>query len=143
MPLTKRKMETKLLDTTFLIHHWAGRESISAYLEAQPATTEYITTTINLKEIAVGRKLVGAFDPVEIRTQFEWVRMVPITPAIAWETAEIEARLYEDDSINRDRINALAGDAIIAGAAREFDATVVSNDVADFRSLGVPVESYE
>ena len=136
-------METKLLDTTFLIHHWGGRETVRAYLEAQPATTEYVTTTINLKEIAVGRKLVGAFDPLEIRTQFEWVQVVPITPAIAWETAEIEARLYEDEEINQDRIDALTADAIIAGAARELDATVVSNDVDDFRSLGVPVEAYE
>ncbi|WP_204959879.1 hypothetical protein [Salinigranum salinum] len=59
-------MSRKLLDTTFLIHHWGGRESVKSYLEAQPEGTEYLTTTINLKEIAVGRKLVDAFDPIEI-----------------------------------------------------------------------------
>ena len=136
-------MATKLLDTTFLIHHWAGRDSVATYLEAQPAETEYVTTTINLREIAVGRKLVDAFDPVEIRSQFEWVRVVPIDQEIAWETAALESRLYQMDTVNRDRINALAADAIIAGAAVALDATVVSNDVDDFRELGVPVEAYE
>lgn len=135
-------MGTKLLDTTFLIHHWAGRESVASYLESQPEGTEYVTTTINLKEIAVGRKLTGQFDPAEIRAQFEWVRAVPITPSIAWATAEIEARLHRDD-VNGDRMNALAGDAIVAGAAVELGATVVSENVEDFRTLGVPVEAYD
>jgi predicted nucleic acid-binding protein len=135
-------MDRKLLDTTFLIHHWGGHQSVRSYLESQPEEAEYVTTTINLKEIAVGRKLVDEFDPVEIRSQFEWVRVVPITPAIAWEIAEIEARLHRADDVNRDQINALAGDAIIAGAASELGATVVTDNVEDFRTLGVPTESY-
>jgi hypothetical protein len=135
-------MARKLLDTTFLIHHWGGRESVKSYLEAQPEGTEYLTTTINLKEIAVGRKLVDRFDPVEIERQFEWVEIVPITTGIAWEIAETESRLHRDERTNRDRINSLAGDAIVAGAAVELDATVVTNNVEDFRTLGVPTETY-
>ena len=61
-------MDRKLLDTTFLIHHWGGRESVRSYLESQPEEVEYVTTTINLKEIAVGRMLVDEFDSVEIRS---------------------------------------------------------------------------
>lgn len=136
-------METKLLDTIFLIHHWAGRESVAEYLESQPEGTEYVTTTINLKEIAVGRKLVEEFDPVEIHSQFEWVRVVPITPEIAWEVADIEARLHRDEQINQDKINVLAGDALIAGAASKLDAVVVTNNVEDFERLGVEVEGYD
>jgi hypothetical protein len=136
-------MATKLLDTTFLIHHWGGRESVAAYLESQPEGTEYVTTTVNLKEIAVGRTLTDRSDAEEIRAQFEWVRVVPITTSIAWATAEIEAALYRDDGVNQDRINSLAGDAIIAGAATELNATVVSNNVEDFEALGVPVEAYD
>ena len=135
-------MAPKLLDTTFLIHHWGGRESVRSYLEAQPDGTDYVTTTINLKEIAVGRKLVGEFDPVEIRSQFEWVRVVPITLAVAWEAAGIEARLHRTEGTNRDRIDALAGDVLTAGAAVDLDATVVTENVEDFRALGVPTESY-
>jgi predicted nucleic acid-binding protein len=85
---------------------------------------------------------VGAFDPVEIRSQFEWVRVVPMTADIAWEIAEIEARLHQTGDVNQDRINGLAGDAVIAGAAAESEATVVTDNVEDFRTLGVPVESY-
>jgi hypothetical protein len=135
-------MSRKLLDTTFLIHHWGGHESVREYLESQPEGTDYVTTTINLKEIAVGRKLVGEVDPEEILTRFEWVRVVPITPGIAWEIAELEARLHRADDVNRDRINALAGDAILAGAAAELDATVVTRNAEDFRTLGVPAETY-
>ncbi len=135
-------MDRKLLDTTFLIHHWGGRESVKSYLESQPEGTEYVTTAINLKEIAVGRKLVGEFDPVEIQSQFEWVRVVPVTPASAWEVAEIESDLHQADEVNRDRINALAGDAIIAGVAAELGATVVTDNVDDFETLGVPAERY-
>lgn len=135
-------MAPKLLDTTFLIHHWGGRESVRSYLESQSDGTEYVTTTINLKEIAVGRKLVGEFDPVAIRSQFEWVRIVPITPDIAWEAAEIESRLHRAEETNQDRINSLAGDVIIAGAAVDLGATVVTENVEGFRALGVPTEPY-
>jgi hypothetical protein len=135
-------MDRKLLDTTFLIGHWGGRESVRSYLESRPDGTEYVTTTVNLKEIAVGRTLAGAFDPDEIETQFEWVRVVPITREIAWETATIEARLHRDDEVNRDRIDSLAGDTIVAGAAAALDATVVTDNVGDFRALGVPAETY-
>jgi hypothetical protein len=135
-------MARKLLDTTFLIHHWGGHESVKSYLESQSEETEYVTTTMNLKEIAVGRKLVGEFGPEEIMTQFEWVETVPITPEIAWETAKIEARLHREDGVNRDRIDALVGDAIVAGAAVELDATVVTKTVEDFEPLGVPAETY-
>jgi predicted nucleic acid-binding protein len=55
---------------------------------------------------------------------------------------EIESRPHRDASTNRDRINSLAGDAIVADAAVELDATVVTNDVEDFRALGVPTETY-
>jgi hypothetical protein len=95
---------------------------VRTYLESQPEGTE--------------------FDPDEITAQFEWVHVVPITPEIAREIAEREARLHESDGVNQDRINALAGDAIIAGAAVELDATVVTRNVEDFRTLGVPAETY-
>lgn len=135
-------MAIKLLDTTFLVHHWSGRTAVKSYLEAQPEETEYVTTTLNLEEIAVGRKLMNEFDTTEIREQFRWLRIVPISTEIAWAAADIEAPFHSDDSVNRDRINALAGDVLIAGAAAHLDATVVSNNADDFRDLGVPVESY-
>lgn len=135
-------METKLLDTTFLVHHWGGYQDVKTYLEAQSEHTDYVTTTINLKELAVGRKLTGDFDPVETRAQFQWVRVVPITADIAWNAAELEAPLYADTDVNRDRINDLTGDVLIAGAAAHLDASVVTKNVDDFEELGVTAEAY-
>jgi predicted nucleic acid-binding protein len=90
----------------------------------------------------VGRTLADAFDPEEIDAQFEWLRVAPITREAAWETAAIEARLRRDDAPNRDRIDALAGDAVVAGAAAVLDATVVTENVDDFLTLGVSAEPY-
>jgi hypothetical protein len=44
--------------------------------------------------------------------------------------------------VNRDCTNVLAGDTIVAGAAVELDATVVSENDEEFRALGVPGERY-
>jgi predicted nucleic acid-binding protein len=135
-------METKLLDTTFLIHHWGGHSDAKAYLEAQPDHTEYLTTTVNLKELAVGRKLTGEFDLLELEAQFRWVDVVPITKGTAWAAADLEAPLHAAAETNQDKINSVAGDVLIAGAAIEHGATVVSKNVADFEALGASVEPY-
>lgn len=135
-------MTRKLLDTTFLIHHWGGHDDVATYLESQPDETTYVTTTLNIKEVAVGRRLSGRFDAEEIRSQFEWVETVPISESVAWEAAALEAPLFEDETIQGERINALTSDVLIAGAATDLGATVVTKNVEDFRTLGVPVESY-
>lgn len=49
----------KLLDTTFLIHYWKGTENARGYLEANEEA-EFATTTLNIKEIAVGRTSRGS-----------------------------------------------------------------------------------
>ncbi|WP_132057917.1 type II toxin-antitoxin system VapC family toxin [Halorussus amylolyticus] len=136
-------MTTKLLDTTFLIHYWAGRDAVAEYLEAREDTCEFATTAINLKEIAVGRKLQGQFDPREIRSKFEWVRLVPFGVEHAFSAGELEASLREDDDINQQKVNALAGDLLIASVAAELGAPVVTRNVEDFELFdGVSVETY-
>lgn len=135
-------MPTKLLDTTFLIHYWAGRDAAAEYLDAHEETCEFVTTPINLKEIAVGRRLQDAFDPDEIRSTFEWVRVVPFETEHAFVAGALEAPLHEDGDVNRQRVNALAGDLLIAAVAEDLNATVVTENVEDFQLLGVPVESY-
>ena len=66
----------KLLDTTFLIHYWAGREGVRDYLE-RIEEFELTTTTLNIKEIAVGRALQGKLDRHEILETFNWVNIIP------------------------------------------------------------------
>ena len=132
----------KLLDTTFLIHYWGGKGPVRKYLEANEEE-EFITTTINLKEIAVGRALQGKLDRAELESAFGWVEVVPIGMGAAINAAELEAELQRDTAVNGDRTNALAGDLLIAAVARDKNATVVTRNVSDFEQFdGVSVEQY-
>ena len=136
-------MATKLLDTTFLIHYWAGRDAVKEYLEANEETSEFVTTSINLKEIAVGRELQGNFDAAEIRSQFDWTRVVPFETDHAFLAGQMEATLRKDDEINQQKVNELAGDLFIAAVAKDLNAPVVTRNTDDFEMLdGVSVETY-
>lgn len=132
----------KLLDTTFLIHYWGGIDDAAEYLETHE-NEEFLTTTLNLKEIAVGRKLQGKLDRAEILTTFDWLTLVPFESEHAFVAAELEATLQQRSDVNQDRINALAGDILIAAVAEERNATVVTENVRDFSLFeGVPVDTY-
>lgn len=136
-------MATKLLDTTFLIHYWAGVEAVEEYLESHEETSEFVTTAINLKEIAVGRELQGKFDPNEIRSTFDWVRTVPFQTEHAFFAGQMEATLRKNDEVNQQKVNELAGDLFIAAVAKDLNASVVTRNVDDFEMLdGVSVETY-
>jgi len=132
----------KLLDTTFLIHYWAGREAVKDYLETREEE-EFVTTTLNIKEIAVGRKIQGKLDPVEIQTKFEWTTILPFRVEHAFIAGELEAEFHQDDKVNQEKINSLSGDLLIGAIAKETGATVVTRNTDDFQLLnGVSVESY-
>ena len=132
----------KLLDTTFLIHYWAGRKAVEDYLETHKKE-EFVTTTLNIKEIAVGRKLQGKLDPVEIQTKFEWTTILPFQVEHAFVAGELEAKFHQDEKVNQDKINSLSGDLLIGAIAKEAGATVVTRNTDDFQLLdGVSVESY-
>jgi len=135
-------MQMKLLDTTFLIHYWGGHEDVRDYLERHDQS-EFSTTTLNLKELAVGRDLQGELDRHEILSTFAWVDVVPFRTEHAFVAGRLEAELHRDEHVNQDKINALAGDVLIAAVARETGATVVTENTDDFERLpGVSVESY-
>jgi len=132
----------KLLDTTFLIRYWAGRDNVRAFLERNEES-EFITTTLNIKEIAVGRDLQNKLDRHEILSTFGWLDVVPFRTDHAVIAGQLEATLHRDDSINQDRINSLAGDILIAAVAKETGATVVTENTDDFELLDdVSVETY-
>lgn len=135
-------MTTKLLDTTFLIHYWAGRDAVASYLDAHEDDAAFLTTTINLKEIAVGRRLQGDLDPAEIRATFDWLEIVPFRPEHAFAAADLEAPLHDDGTTNRAEVNSLAADVLVAGVADVESATVVTRNTDDFERLGVDVERY-
>ena len=132
----------KLLDTTFLIHYWAGRQGVKDYLERNEEF-ELVTTTFNIKEIAVGRALQGKLDRHEILETFDWLNIIPFQTEHAFLAGQVKAELYRDESVNQDKINSLAGDVLIAAVAKETGATVVTENIDDFEFLGdVSVETY-
>lgn len=131
----------KLLDTTFLAHYYRGTDRVAEYLSSHDDTEDLCTTTINIKEIAVGLSAIDADPtPEQFDAELGWLRIVPFETRHAVEAAALEAELPEKE--NQDKINSLPGDLLIGGAARALDATVVTDNVADFEFLGVPVESY-
>ncbi|WP_424001407.1 PIN domain-containing protein [Haloarcula salina] len=132
----------KLLDTTFLIHYWAGRDAVREYLEAHE-TEAFVTTVLNIKEIAVGRAAQNKLDPVEIRTKFDWTTIVPFRLEHAFIAGELESELQQDESVNQDEINSLTADVLIAAVAKERGATVVTRNTDDFQQFdGVAAEAY-
>lgn len=132
----------KLLDTTFLIHYWGGVDAVKTYLEANEEA-EFLTTTLNIKEIAVGRELQGKFDRHEIRSTFGWVSIAPFDVDHAFRAGELEAQLHWNGDLNQDKVHSPAGDLLIAAVAKELNATIVTQNAADFELFdGVSVETY-
>lgn len=132
----------KLLDTTFLIHYWGGQKAVEEYLETHDEA-EFVTTTLNIKEIAVGRAIQGQLDPYEIHSKFNWTTIIPFQAEHAFAAAELEAKLHRDENINQDKINSLTGDLLIAAVAKETGATVVTQNPDDFQTFGgVSVDTY-
>lgn len=132
----------KLLDTTFLIHYWAGREAVRNYLETHEKE-EFVTTTLNIKEIAVGREIQGKLDLAEIQSKFEWTTILPFQVEHAVIAGQLEADLHRDENVNQDKINSLSGELLIAAVAKEVDATVVTQNTDAFQMFdGVSVDTY-
>ena len=131
----------KLLDTTFLVDYERGEDAIEEYLEANGAA-EFVTSTLCVKELAVGKHVVGDPTRADVLAPYGWLEVVPFRVGHAIVAGEMEAELHADESVNRDYINAVIGDLLIAAVARTMDATVVTNDGQDFDRFDVAVEGY-
>jgi hypothetical protein len=130
----------KFLDTTFLIDHQNGESRVEDYLSEHENET-LVTSTITLKEIAVGRFLIQSPTPTQqdIRNDFQWVRVEPYLPSHGLEAAEIEAELREAGEYHEK----LATDILLAGVANDLGAPVVTDNTKDFEKFEeIEVESY-
>ena len=131
----------KLLDTTFLVDYERGEKAVAGYLEANEAA-EFVTSTLCVKELAVDKHIVDDPTLADVLAPYGWLEVVPFRTDHAVVAGEMEAELHADESVNRDYIDAVAGDLLIAAVARAMDATVVTNDGGDVDRFDVTVEGY-
>lgn len=114
---------TICLDTSFLIDRFRGREYAENYLKSVAADVPVLVPTVVLHELYTGALRSGRGETVEeIRRELAGSQFVGFTDATAEEAAEIRTSLAE----RGDLINSL--DMLIAGVARDADATVVAVD---------------
>jgi len=131
----------KLLDTTFLVDHQRGVEDVAEFLERQEKKDEeLVTSSINLKEIAVGKIIVEdhtlSFE--DVLGDFGWLTVEPFNKAKALKAARIEAELRQSNEYDP----RLSAHILIAGVAQDLNAPVVSRNVSDFERIGIEVQSY-
>ena len=131
----------KLLDTTFLVDYERGEEAVAEYLEANEAA-EFVTSTLCVKELAVGKHIIDDPTLADVLAPYGWLEVVPFRTDHAIVAGEMEAELHADESVNRDHINAVAGDLLIAAVARTLNATVVTDNREDFERFDVAVKGY-
>lgn len=134
----------KLLDTTFLVHHLRGQDRVKQYLEHHDGPgTEFITSTIAMKELAVGFHRVQT-NPTfaDVYREFRWLDIVPFSAQHAFQAASIEASLREQ-GLTQAQVGAMAGDILIGAVAVGEGATVVTENLGDFEVMSnVNAESY-
>jgi predicted nucleic acid-binding protein len=132
----------KLLDTTFLVDHQRGEDAVARFLgDCDDRDETLVTSSINLKEIAVGKFLVEEPTPDvnDVLADFGWLEVEPFSQRHALEAARIESELHLSDEYEPE----LAADVLIAGVARSLDAPVVTRNTDDFEKFdGVSVKGY-
>jgi predicted nucleic acid-binding protein len=131
----------KLLDTTFLIDYLSGDAGVESYLETYE-DGDLVTTTINIKELAVGAQIAGDGSKHDLLSRFGWLRIHPFTVDHAILAGQIESDLRADGAISSERIDDLTGDILIAAVAADADGTVITRNTTDFEVLGVDTERY-
>ena len=132
----------KLLDTTFLVDHQRGEEAVARFLEDSEEREEtLITSSVNMKEIAVGKFLVEEPTPSakEVLADFGWLEVEPFSRKHALEAARIESELRGSDEYETE----LSAHILIAGVARSLNAPVVTRNTDDFEKFdGVSMVEY-
>ena len=131
----------KLLDITFLVDYERGEEVVAEYLKGNEAA-DFVTSTLCIEELAVGKHVAGDPTGANVLAPYGWLEVVPFRTDHAIAAGEMEAELHADESVNREYINAVTGDLLIAAVARTMDATVVTNNREDFERFDVAVEGY-
>lgn len=132
----------KLLDSTFLVDYARGRDAVETYL-AENDNETFLTSAINLKELAAGAHHVSNPSKQEFLADFGWLTVVPFDEDAAYHAGKIEADLRSEPDVYEHEIDSMWGDVLIAGVARSREVPVVTRNVDDFERFdGVSVLSY-
>lgn len=111
------------LDSSFLIDRFRDREYAETFLASVGPDVPVVVPTVVLHELYTGALRSDHTESIgDIRRELAGTQIVGFGDAAAAEAAEIRATLAD----RGDRINSL--DMLIAGVAREADATVVAID---------------
>jgi predicted nucleic acid-binding protein len=134
----------KLLDTTFLIHFLTRESVVKPFLNAyDDPDINFVTSMISMKELAVGVHHVEDNPTIsDLQADLGWVNILPFSMRHAFYSGKIQEH-FEQQGMNRDRINALGGDILIGGVALAENATVVTQNTDYFELMPeVDVEQY-
>ena len=66
----------KLLDTTFLVDYERGEDAVAEYLEENEAA-DFVTSTLCVEELAVGKHVVGDPTGADVLAPYGWLEVVP------------------------------------------------------------------
>lgn len=114
---------TICLDSSFLIDRFRDREYAQRFLESVDGDVPILVPTIVLHELFTGALRTGHGESIaDIRRELAATRFVVFDDGAAEEAAEIRAALADRGEL----INRL--DMLIAGVARQADATVIAVD---------------
>lgn len=120
---------TICLDSSFLIDRFRDREYAQRFLESVDGDVPVLVPTIVLHELFTGALRTGHGENIaDIRRELAGTRFAVFDNGTAEEAAEIRATLADRGEL----INRL--DMLIAGVARQADATVIAVD-RDYRRV--------
>lgn len=112
------------LESSFLIDWFRGEAYAREFLEDAPADTHLQVPTVVLHELFYGAFHSGSYPQAaaDIYQALEHAVFVPLTTTAAEEAAEVRVTLAD----RGEKIGPF--DSLIAGTAREADATLVTTD---------------
>ena len=109
--------------------------AVLAWLQGVDDDSLYLSV-VTLGEIQAGIEVTREQDETKVAELKQWLDLV----SISYNVLPMDARTFREwGRLMHRKSDTLLEDAMIAATARQHKLTVVTRNVADFKSLGVPV----